>query len=262
MKKLTNITLLGLVIFLTACSPATAARAQSIKSVSLESDSAAATLPPKPTTAPVVVGGLTTDYENSVSIEMQLALGAFELEDTANEITTAQAAALIPLWTNFKTLSQTLMPQGGGQGQQDRQPAQSGTPVAAPTIDSSVQDQISDTIEGIAAIMTDEQIKAIAGMKISRETAMTIMEEQGITMTGPGGKTDGSGQPSSGGKMPQGTPPAGGPGGGQGGEAGAPPSGTPAANGQQPAGGPAGRMGGGFISTELLEALIDLLEAK
>ena len=103
--------------------------------------------------------------------------------------------------------------------------------------------------------MTADQLKAIAEMKITRETAMTIMQEQGITMSGlqPGnGNNPGNGNPPR-----QGTPPASGLAnrGGDGGQ-GVPPNGQPPGNGRMPA----VPAGGGMAPPELTDALIQVSE--
>ncbi len=59
---------------------------------------------------------LTTTYENAVSIEMQLLLGTIKLEGTELAITKDQSSFLIPLWTNFKTINQSMMPAQVGMG--------------------------------------------------------------------------------------------------------------------------------------------------
>jgi hypothetical protein len=186
---------------------------------------------------------LNTTYENAASIEMQLLLGTFKLEKTDQAVTKEQASLLLPLWTNLKTLSQSLMPARGGadQGQAKSTPQ-------APTINTEAQAQITELGKQIQAAMTPEQIQAISEMKITQETAKTIMQEQGLTLGGPQAKGNG-GQP------PSGTPQAGGPGGG---------GGQPPADGQGPGDGQmsASQAGGGFMPTELVDTLIKLLEEK
>jgi hypothetical protein len=196
---------------------------------------------------------LNADYENAVPVAMQLLLGTFKLEGTANAVTKEQAAALTPLWTNFKSLSESMKPAQGepGQGQQ-------GQPNATPQpVDSGLQIQLDEIIQQIQSTMTVEQIQAIADMKITQETSRTIMEQQVITMGGPqqgnGGMPGGGGQSPADGNMPQGTPPAGGPGGGQ--QPGANQMSTPPAGGMQP-------DGMGFIPSELIDAFLKLLSEK
>ena len=181
---------------------------------------------------------LTADYENAASVELQLLLGTLKFEGTTLAVTTEQANALLPLWQSYSALAQSMMPMG--QGQPEATPQTS-------TVDTEVQTQASELTKQIQSVMTVEQIQAIADMKLTQETAQTIIQELGLGMTDPQqGMGDGG--------QPQGTPPAGGTGGGQ------PPSGdqalgTPSAD--------AGQRGGGRgIQPQLLEALIQLLEAK
>lgn len=180
---------------------------------------------------------LTTDYENAVSIETQLLLGTIKLEGTESTVTTEQAGTLMPLWENFKTASESMMlAQGGGVA---------GQPNSTP------QTQMDELVKQIQAAMTLNQIKAIAEMQITQEIVMTTLQEYGITMGGP---QQGNGTaPGNGGQPPMGTPPADGIGG-------QPPDtgqmGTPPAAGMQSG------MGMGFVSPELIDALIQILEKK
>ena len=179
---------------------------------------------------------LNTTYDNAMSIEQQLILGTFKLEGTSLVVSKEQAGILIPLYTNLKTIVESMMPAQGAQS----------NPVAQPqAVSAETQAQTDTIIKDILATMTPEQVKAISDMQITREIAQTIMTEQGITMGGPGQSGE---MPEANGQPPQGTPPAGGPNG----SAGAPPSNE--ANGQQP--------GGGMIPPELLNALIQLLQTK
>ncbi len=170
---------------------------------------------------------LNTTYENAVSVEMQLLLGTLKLEGTELAVTTEQANVLLPLWTNFKTISESTMPAQGGMGQ--------GQPNATPqpqTFDAEAQAQIAEVVKQIQASMTPEQIKVIAAMQITQEIAQAILQEQGLTIGNPQQESGNGGQPPQG-DMPQGTPPA---------------------DGMQ--------QGMGFIPQELMEVLIQLLEEK
>ena len=86
------------------------------------------------------------------------------------------------------------------------------TPQATPqaqATDTQTQQQTDALIAQIEAVMTPEQIKAIADMKITQDTLKEVMQAQGITMNGPQGA---SGTPSAGGQQGNGQPPSGGPG--------------------------------------------------
>jgi len=185
-------------------------------------------------------GTLNTNYDQAVSVALQLLAGTFKLEGTDLAITKDQASQLLPLWTNFETISQANMPapRAPGQGQPNS------TPQAQAT-DTQTQQQMDALTSQIEAAMTPAQITAIAGMKITQDTLREVMQAQGITMGGPQG----------GGRGPSGTPQAGGPQ-GNGPDNAQPPSGTP------PSGGPpANRSGNGrFIPLELIKALVQYLQ--
>jgi len=48
---------------------------------------------------------LNADYENALSVEMQLVIGTIKLEGTEHEISAATAAELLPLWKAIRSLS-------------------------------------------------------------------------------------------------------------------------------------------------------------
>jgi hypothetical protein len=181
---------------------------------------------------------LTTTHENAASIEMQLLLGTIKLEGTELAITKDQAGFLIPLWTNFKTLSQSMMPALVGPGQD----AASST---LPPNNPETQAQLEELAKQIQMIMTPEQLTYIASLQITQDTARTIMQEQGLTMGNP--------RPGDGEQAPQGDMFPGGP-------------------GSEPANGPDGqfptppsdqtRPGNSIIPTQLIDQLIQLLEKK
>jgi len=200
-------------------------------------------------------GVLNADYENAVSVELQLILGTLKLAGADLAITAEQANALLPLWNDYQTAIQSAMPNMGnpGQGIPAQGQAASGTPAvdmvapqAMPTVDPAVQTQLDDLMAQIESAMTAEQIAAIAGMQITTETATTIMQDQmaelGVAPQGEGGEGQ---QPPRGdqGQMMQGTPPAG--------------DQSSAGGGTQ--GGGRG-MGGGAVQPQLIEALIKALQ--
>ncbi|MBI3166466.1 MAG: hypothetical protein HYZ24_17405 [Chloroflexi bacterium] len=242
MKKIFLTTLLLLTALLSACAttpaasdsqdtPGDATAVAELVTQGLTAAAPVATNKPAETTSVQ----LTSDYENAVSVEMQLALGMMNLEGTANAITKEQAAALLPLWTLFSTLSQSMMPDMSSMGQ-----GQAGGTPQPPTVDEDAQKQLAELTEQIRSALTVEQIQAIADMKITQESAQTIMQELGLEMNAP----QGGGAPSDAG--------------GQGGQQ--PPSGDQGM-GMPPTDG--GQMrGGGVIRPQLLEALIKYLETK
>lgn len=251
MKKIIPAISIILLLLLSACSSTASATESSDPSASstlvadLVNQNLTSSAPAVPqTSSEAETVQLTTDYTDAVSTEMQLLLGSMKLEGTAQAITAEQAKLLLPLWTNFKTLSQSMMPTQGDMGQ--------GQPNSTPqpqTVDTEAQTQIDALSKQIQSSMTAEQINAITAMQITQDSARTTMQELGLSMGGPQQGGDASQPPQ--GDMPQGTPPAGGPGG-------QPPSGDQM--GTPPTGGGQGNMG--FISQELVDALIKLLGQK
>lgn len=240
-KKLTMIFSLGILtaFLLGACAPAAtpvAVETSAPVAVSVPVDDAT-TQPEAAAQTTSAAVELNTTYENAVSVEQQLILGTFKLEGTDLAVSKDQAGILIPLYSNLKTIVESMMPAQGAQG--DPASAQ------PQTIGAKTQAQVDEIIKNILAAMTPEQVKAISEMQITREVAQTIMTEKGISMGGPGqgGKmADGNGQP------PQGTPPTG----GQSGGGNAPQGDAP--NGQ--------RSGGGMIQPELINLLLEALQSK
>lgn len=226
----------ALVFLITACSPAPASleesayttEATAIAEVVTTMQAATASVEQLPTETPASVATLTSDYENAAPILMQVAVGIYQLENTDQAVTTAQAQELLSLLTLLKDAI------AGG---------------------TTTQEQVDALTQQAVAVLTPEQIQTIAAMQVTQEAAMSVMQELGPGMGGPG---MGAGNPLSGGMgqppqgdMPQGTPPAGGPGG-------QPPTdgqmGMPLAGGMQ--------RGVGSIPPALLDALIEFLQAK
>lgn len=164
---------------------------------------------------------LTTDYANSVSIPTQLIIGLIKLEDTEMAVNSTQAESLLPLLKFLKDLS---------------------------TNNAVTQQQIDSLVEQALAILSPEQIQAIANMQITPERMMTVLQEQGIA---PGSPSQASGNPPLQDGLPQGTPPAGGPGERS---PGLEKIGTPPTRGMGP---PLGAL-----SPQLIDALIQRMENK
>lgn len=177
---------------------------------------------------------LDMSYDNAASVPLQLLLGTFKLAEGDLAVTPEQASALLPLWEGFKTISFSSVSPGAS----DEQSANSDT-----------QAQIDDLTQQIQAVMTSEQLSAIAAMQITQETMMTIMEEQGITMSAPGGMgmPNDMGAPPDGGQPPSDGVPAG--------------ADQPPDNGQMtaPPVGDAGPGVGAMVPPEVIDALIQLL---
>jgi hypothetical protein len=202
---------------------------------------------------------LSTSYPNALPIAAQLLLGTFKLEGTGQSLTASQAARLVPLWQNYLTLIQSLGP-GLGQSTSTQN-------------SKTIQSQIDDVVDQIEAAMTPAQVQAISAMKISEASAQTILNDQGISMAGPGQNSAGAppGMPPAGGGQSQGNPSTGGqpqrtpsPGAGQ--PQGAPPAGL-SSNSSQPSGNqpssqpqPGNAYQIGLLPPQVTVALIQLLQ--
>ena len=180
---------------------------------------------------------LTQGEANALTGPTQLMVGTFKLEDTANAVTTQQAAELLPLWKAYRSLS--------------------GDSSSAAAELEALQKQIEQA-------MTAEQLKAITEMKFTSQDMMTTMQNLGLSMPEQVGVTSSSDQASQGQHPPAGDmPPAdagggGGPGGGPGGPSGADTGLSPTQRQTQQA----QRSSAGGGSSPLLDALIKLLESK
>lgn len=142
---------------------------------------------------------LSTDYDNALSVPMQLAIGTFKLDSTQNKVDAKMANDLLPLWKAVRSLSSS--------------------DTAAPQELSAVFTQIQET-------MTPEQIAAISAMHLTRADTAQIAQEMGLNLGGGGsgnftpeqrataqaGRQSGQGFP--GGGFPGGGFPGGGQGGG------------------------------------------------
>lgn len=259
MKQTIVTTMIALMLILTACGGTQSTLVTKQPAVT---ETALITEEPEATENAVVISEditeektrLNVDYDDAVSIEMQLLLGTLKLEGTDQAITAEQANNLLSLWMTYQTILQSVMPnraqagqgtpqQGGAEGESI--PPDMGTPPAMPTIDPAVQTQLDDLITQIQAAMTDEQITAISDMKITSETAMTILQEQMNDMGVPQGEDGLQQPPQGGGQMPQGTPPA-----------------ARAGAGSGTQGGPQGgmRLDTGMVQPRLVQAVITALQ--
>jgi hypothetical protein len=174
-------------------------------------------------------------------------VGTFRLEEGGLAVTPAQAAELSPLWKAYRSLSAS---------------------------DSASAVELDALLEQIQESMSDEQLAAIAAMKLTREDLVAVMAAQGV-QTGAGGRR-GNLSPEQIAAMQ--TRRAQGGGGGFGGAGGGPPGGGPPGGGfGGPGAGQApnpeqiatlqaqrGGSGGGafMVQGPLFDALIKLLEAK
>ena len=88
-----------------------------------------------------------------VSLPMQLALGTLSLEGTENEVTSEQAAELLPLWKAVKSLSSS---------------------------GNVTTEEMDGLYKQIQKAMTPEQMQAIQAMDLSGENMGEVMKKLGI----------------------------------------------------------------------------------
>ena len=182
----------------------------------------------------VSTSALSTDFENALSVQLQLSVGTFELEGTDLSVDAAQAAELIPLWQVLRSLTES---------------------------DSAAQEEIEALVAQIEETMKAEQIEAIAAMQLTREDMGAIMQEYGLQPesrsgeTPPEGVTPGQGRGGGSGVPGMG----GGPGGGQGGgETGLTPEQIATMQAEREASG-GGNMLNNRISGVIIDGLIEYL---
>ena len=178
--------------------------------------------------------GLNADYENALSIQLQLSVGTFSLEGTDLAVDAAQAVDLIPLWQVLKGLTES---------------------------GSAAQEEIDALVVQIEETMTSEQISSIASMQLTREDMSAVMQENGFTA--------GSGE-----DAPEGVTPGQGRGGSdvpglEGGGGGRNTTGmspeqiaTAQAEREASGGGERGSMMNSRLSGVIIDALIELLQSK
>ena len=187
-----------------------------------------------------IEASLNSDYENALSVPMQLVMGTFMLEDTELTVDSDQAAQLLPLWKAARSLGSS---------------------------DTAAAEEVGAVYNQIQETMTPEQIAAIAAMQIGREDMFGVVQKLGLSFGGGGGdftpemqataqaaRASGQGFPGGFGGRPGG---GGGPGGGAGG-AGLSPEGQATAIAER--GGTRGAGSG--VNPAYLEAVILLLEGK
>lgn len=110
--------------------------------------------------APTSIAGeyFSVEYADSASLRNQLAFGIMQLDGTPNVITAEQAKTLIPLWQGIIALS--------------------GDETTASEELTSVQDQI-------VAVLTSEQLQAIAAMQLTNSDLNAFYAEFGIVLSTP-----------------------------------------------------------------------------
>ena len=179
--------------------------------------------------------GLNADYENALSIQLQLSIGTFSLEGTDLAVDAVQAADLIPLWQVLKGLTES---------------------------GSAAQEELDALIVQIEETMTSEQIASIAAMQLTREDMGAVMQEYALMdemangATPPEGFTPGQGRGGSD------VPGLEGGGGGGGNTDGMSPEQIATARAEREASGEAGSMMNSRLSGLIIDGLVELLQSK
>jgi hypothetical protein len=185
-----------------------------------------------------------------VSDQEKLIIGIFELEGSDLAVTSEQATSLIQLWNSMLELTQREPQEPGTETADAEQPAEP----------ENQSEEITTIFEEIQSVLSDEQLAAISALELDQDAIAAFMEEQGIEMGG--GMQPGQGEAGEGQTPPEGGQPAegdGGPG-GKGPEGEMPADGEGQMQSDERMGG--GRGGFQMVSSELVKALIELLESK
>lgn len=161
----------------------------SVLLLSLSACGSEASIVDEPAT-PGDVSLLSVEYENALSVEEQLMLGTLALQGTEQEVTSDQATDLLLLWKAYRGLVQD---------------------------DNVTEAEFDGLLRQIEAAMAEEQLEAIAAMRLVAGDRLELMQALGIEPSfSQGERWQGTGEQEG---------QAGGPFGGEGRAAGGPPEG-------------------------------------
>jgi hypothetical protein len=110
----------------------------------------------------VANGPLQTDYENALPISSQLALGLFKLEESDTPLSPERAAALLPLWKAYRSLSSN---------------------------EDASSEELNALIKQAQETLSEEQLQAIAAMHLTMQDLVELAQEKNLSLGagGPGG---------------------------------------------------------------------------
>lgn len=195
-----------------------------------EAEAQAAVAPTEVPTEVAPIPTLSADFENAASIQTQLFIGIYQLENSTLAITKEQAS---DLYSQFLSLQTSMTNQ------------------------TLTEEEINALVLQQTAVLSAEQIQAITDLQITQEIVMTTMQQLGFESGGRGGQrggeggaplTDGSGQPP---QQGGGVPPSDGSGG------------PPQQGSGQTGTAPEGEVErNNLVPPELIDAIITLLESK
>ena len=154
MKKITLIAVLLLsLLLLAACAAAATSGSETASQSGAQSDAQS---------------GNGQDFANQpLSQPLQLAIGTLKLEDTALKLDASQAAALLPLWQAYESLSASS---------------------------TAAQVEVDAVLEQVQEAMTTEQLKAIEDMQLTGASMGEVFQSLGLE-TGFNGQGQFSGTP-------------------------------------------------------------------
>ncbi len=165
MNKSALTLLIILAVFATGCTGSAAAATLDASAAAAPASPSVVTLPaatptatalsPFPVRSTASPNALNTSYEGAASVLVQLAAGTLELDGTAQAVTRDQAVALLPLWQDYLTLEHGTA-----------------TPVTAASTPRGQADEVVDEIE---LMMTPTQLKAIADLEVTEDSAKDVL---------------------------------------------------------------------------------------
>ena len=98
---------------------------------------------------------LSNDYaEDALSVEMQLVVGSLILEESDKAVTAELASSLVPYWKMYLSLAES---------------------------DTAAPEEMDGVISEIQGMMTQDQVSYIAGLQLTQESMMTLLDDSGIT---------------------------------------------------------------------------------
>ncbi len=97
---------------------------------------------------------LSNDYaEDALSVEMQLVVGSLILEESDKAVTAELASSLVPYWKMYLSLAES---------------------------DTAAPEEMDAVMSEIQALMTQDQVSYIAGLQLTQESMMILLNDSGI----------------------------------------------------------------------------------
>ena len=97
---------------------------------------------------------LSNDYaEDALSVEMQLVVGSLILDESDQPINAELASDLVPYWKMYLSLAES---------------------------DSAAPEEMDAVLSEIQGMMTQDQVGYIAGLQLTQESMMTLLDDSGI----------------------------------------------------------------------------------